>query len=120
MATEFWGECEVELDGSEASVQSISATTATGKKRVDCMGKTGFVRGKKRFDLTLKAVKAINESSPEWEDIEGAKLTISPVGAPGNRTSFIDCHTISVGEEYAVEGEMVQDVILIAFKKVKE
>ncbi|WP_434777693.1 phage tail protein [Neisseria sp. Ec49-e6-T10] len=120
MATEFWGECVAEVNGAEADVTSVDTTITTGKKRVDCMGKSGFTRGKKRYDISLKGVKAINGRKFDWENLEGDKFTLSPVAEPTRRVSYLDCHCESVGESYSVENEMVYDVKLFAFQKIEE
>ena len=120
MATEYIGACTAELDGAEASVSSVSATSTGGFKRVNLMGSAGVVRVTRTYDISLKAVKAINGSSPDWERLEGGKLTLTPIESPGKRTSYLDCYFTEQSEEYTVDNEAVFDIKLFAMKKVEE
>lgn len=119
MATEYIGACVAELDGQEASVTSVDTTVTGGFKRVPLMGKMGVTRINKAYDLTLKAVSAVNGSSPNWEALEGGKFTLSPVGS-NIRISFLDCYFQEQSESYTVDNEAVYDVKIFAMKKIVE
>jgi hypothetical protein len=79
----------------------------------------GFSRGIKTYDLRVTAVIPIEGSPLDWDNIEGAKLTIDP-GDGGQRVSYLDCFSTDVGEEYQAEGEARRDISLVAVRKVNE
>lgn len=119
MATEYIGACIAELDGKEASVTSVDTTVTGGFKKVLLMGKAGVVRVNKGYDISLKAVTAINGSSPNWEALQGGKFTLSPVES-NIRISFLDCYFQEQNESYTVDNEAVYDVKIFAMKKIVE
>jgi hypothetical protein len=120
---EFIGAASLELDGKEIEITSVSVQTSTGRKLVKTMNRAmrakGFSRGITTYELAATAVVPLGSAPIDWANIEGAKLTIQPVGG-GQRTSYLDCFAIEAGEKYQVEGEAVVDVKLIGLRKVIE
>lgn len=120
---EFVGAVSLEVDSKEYEVTSLSVQTATGRKLVKTMNKAGrakgFSRGITTFELSISAVIPLSGLAVDWANIEGAKLTVQPIGG-GQRYSYIDCFTLEAGEKYQVDGEAMIDVKLAALRKVQE
>lgn len=121
---EYVGAIVLEVDGAEIEVVSCSPTEDTGRRLVRTMNRTGnaagFTRGVTNYELSITAVIPKGGESLDWANIEGAKLTISPATEGGERVSYLDCFTTSVGRQYQVEGEARIDVRLNALRKVVE
>ena len=120
---EFVGAISLEVDTREYEVTSLSVQTTTGRKIVKTMNKAmrakGFSRGIVTYELSISAVVPLSGLPVDWANIEGAKLTVQPVGG-GQRYSFVDCFSVDAGEKYQVEGEATIDVKLVALSKVAE
>lgn len=120
---EFVGAASLEVDGKEIEVSKISVKAGTGRRPVKTMNRDmrlkGFSRGIKTYELSVTAVIPLTGTPVDWENIEGAKLTVQPVGG-GQRYSYLDCFATEVGEQYQDEGEAVIDIQLTALRKVKE
>lgn len=120
---EFVGAASLEVDGKEIEVTSIGVKEVTGRRLVKTMNRAmtakGFSRGIKTYDLSVTAVVPLTGMPIDWAGIEGAKLTVQPVGG-GQRYSYLDCFSIEVGAKYEVEGESVIDIQLAALRKVNE
>lgn len=120
---EFVGAVSLEVDSKEYEVTSLNIQTTTGRKLVKTMNKAmrakGFSRGITSYELSISAVIPVGSAPLDWANIEGAKLTVQPVGG-GPRYSYIDCFSLDAGEKYQVEGEAVIDVKLVALRKVQE
>lgn len=120
---EFVGAASLEVDGKEIEVTSIGVKESTGRRVVKTMNRAqvakGFSRGIKTYDLSVTAVVPLTGTPIDWANIEGAKLTVQPVGG-GQRYSYLDCFSVEVGNKYEVEGEAVIDVQLVALRKVLE
>lgn len=120
---EFVGAASLEVDGKEIEVTSIGVKEVTGRRLVKTMNRAmtakGFSRGIKTYDLSVTAVVPLTGTPIDWAGIEGAKLTVQPVGG-GQRYSYLDCFCIEVGSKYEVEGESVIDIQLAALRKVNE
>jgi hypothetical protein len=120
---EYVGSISLEVDGVEVEVATVSPKTSTGRRPVKTMNRlrniAGFSRGIKTYDLRVTAVIPIEGSPLDWDNIEGAKLTIDP-GDGGQRVSYLDCFSTDVGEEYQAEGEARRDISLVAVRKVNE
>lgn len=120
---EYAGAIVLEVDGREIEVSALNVSHNTGRKLVKTMNRTnhakGFARGVAEFGLSVTAVVPL-EGDIDWAGIEGAKLTIFPVGNEQHRESYLDCFTVSVGEKYQVDGEAVRDLTMQALKKVVE
>jgi hypothetical protein len=56
----------------------------------------------------------------DWGALEGAKVTVYPVGDEGNRTSYLDCFSIDDGEDYSTDNEGRVKVSLVALDKAEE
>lgn len=120
---EYVGSISLEVDGVEVEVATVSPKTSTGRRPVKTMNRlrniAGFSRGIKTYDLRVTAVIPIEGSPLDWDNIEGAKLTIDP-GDGGQRVSYLDCFSTDVGEEYQADGEARRDISLVAVRKVTE
>ena len=120
---EYVGAISLEIDSREIEITSLNVTTQTGRKLVKTMNRKmrakGFSRGIVTFELSISAVVPATGAPINWANIEGAKLTVQPVGG-GKRVSYVDCFTLDVGEKYQVEGEAVQDLKLAALDRVEE
>lgn len=120
---EYVGSISLEVDGREVEIATVSPKTNTGRRPVKTMNRlrtiAGFSRGVTTHDLRVTAVIPIGGSDVDWDNIQGAKLTIDP-GNGGKRTSYLDCFSTDVGEEYQAEGEARRDVSLVAVRKVTE
>jgi len=123
MLQEFAGAASLEVDSAEIEITAISIDTTTGRKAIKTMNRAGrakgFSRGIVTYALSVTAVIPVSGTAPDWANIEGAKLTVQPVGGD-KRVSYLDCFTESVGEKYQVEGEAVIDIKLTALRKVEE
>lgn len=120
---EFVGSISLEVDGAEIEVASVSPTENTGRRPVKTMNRArtiaGFARGIKTYELAVVAVVPLDGKTVDWANIEGAKLTIDP-GDGAKRTSYLDCFSTEVGEEYKEEGEARRNIKLTAVRKVIE
>lgn len=120
---QFVGAIVMEVDGREIEIVSCSPSESTGRRLVKTMNRTGraagFSQGVAEISLSVSAVIPIEGEPIVWEDIEGAKITIAPV-AGGQRTSYLDCLTMSVGRSYQVDGEARIDISMSALRKVLE
>jgi hypothetical protein len=119
---EYQGAIVMEVNGIEVEIESLDVTKKTGRKMVKTMNRTGrpsgFTRGVSEIDIKASAVIPL-EGDIDWGAIEGAKITIYPVGG-GTRTSYLDCVTIEVGKKYKVDGEAMQDLTMAAVREVFE
>jgi len=120
---EFVGAVVMELDGREVEIVSINPSVNTGRRLVKTMNKTGrpsgFSQGVAEIGLSLAAVIPTTGEPIDWENIEGAKITITPV-AGGKRQSYLDCFSVSVGRQYSVDNEARIDIQMQALRKVEE
>lgn len=120
---EYVGAMSLEVDSREIEVTSMNVTVQTGRKLVKTMNRKmrakGFSRGIVTYELSISAVVPLGGAAIDWANIEGAKLTIQPVGG-GARVSYVDCFALDVGEKYQVEGEAVIDIKLAALNRVTE
>lgn len=121
--TEYVGLATLDVDSREVEIASYSVTDMTGRKPVKTMNRTGrikgFTRGLGQFEIKATAVIPKGGTPINWANIEGAKLTIEPLGG-GKRISYLDCFTTQVGEQYDTENEAKIDISLIAIRKVEE
>lgn len=120
---EFVGAIVMEVDGREIEIVSINPTVNTGRKLVKTMNKTGnaagFARGVSTYELRVTAVIPKDGEAIDWENIEGAKITIAPV-AGGQRVSYLDCFSTQVGRQYETDNEARIDIQMNALRKVEE
>lgn len=120
---EFVGAASLEVDGKEVEVSSINVKEITGRRAVKTMNRAmrvkGFSRGITTYDLSVTAVVPLTGVPIDWANIEGAKITLQPVGG-GQRFSYLDCFTTELGEKYEVEGEAMIDIQMVALRKVLE
>lgn len=120
---EYVGSISLEVDGREIEVASVKPRTTTGRKAVKIMNRrrtiSGFARGVTMHELDVTAVIPLRGTPVDWENIEGAKLTIDP-GNGGQRVSYLDCFSLEVGQQYEVDNEARIDVKLQAVRRVTE
>lgn len=120
---EYVGSISLEVDGREIEVATVSPSSNTGRRPVRTMNRlrtiAGFARGVQTHDLRLTVVIPIGGDSIDWDNIEGAKLTIDP-GDGGQRTSYLDCFTTEVGSEFQAEGEARRNISMVAVRKITE
>lgn len=120
---EFVGAISMEVDGKEVEVSSLNVKQGTGRRAVKTMNRAmrvkGFSRGIVTFDLSVTAVVPLTGTPIDWANIEGAKITVQPVGG-GKRYSYLDCFSLELGEKYEVEGEAMIDIQMAALRKVQE
>lgn len=120
---EYLGSIVMEVNGKEVEIESLSITKKTGRKLVKTMNKSGrakgFAKGIAEIDLKITAVVPLS-GDIDWGGIEGAKITQYPLTAGGKRTSYLDCFTIDVGEQYTVDGEAKRDISMAALREVTE
>ncbi len=77
----------------------------------------GFARGIATYDISVSAVIP-DTNEPDWENLEGVKISIYPLSNSGKRTSYLDCFTVEVGEKYTVDSEAKIDIKMAALRKV--
>lgn len=120
---EYVGSIVLEIDSREIEVADFDVQINTGRKLVKTMNKTGrakgFARGISTYDLSISAVIPKGEE-PDWENLEGVKLSVYPLDDNEKRTSYLDCFTTEVGEKYTVDSEARIDIKMSALRKVKE
>lgn len=123
MLTEFVGVAILEVDTREIEITGVDVTDVTGRRPVRTMNRTGritgFSRGVGQYDLRVTAVIPTSGGAVDWANIQGAKLTLTPL-AGGRRTTYSDCFATQVGETYSVDNEARVDVQLTAAVKVIE
>ena len=120
---EYVGAVVLEIDGREYEVIDLNVTHDTGKKLVKTMNRTGkalgFCRGVKTYELQLTAAIPVNDDY-HWEDMDGSKISITPVSGNGQRVSYINCLTQKIGEKYEAENEARRDITLLAQARIVE
>lgn len=120
---EFVGAIVMEVDGREIEIVSINPTVNTGRKLVRTMNRSGkaagFARGVSTYELRVTAVIPKDGETIDWENIEGAKITVEPV-AGGQRVSYLDCFSTQVGRQYETDNEARIDIQMNALRKVEE
>ncbi|UAN55445.1 phage tail protein [Serratia sp. JSRIV004] len=118
---EYVGSIVLEIDSQEIEITDLDVQIATGRKLVKTMNKTGkakgFSRGIATYELSVSAVIP-DTDEPDWEGLEGVKISIYPLNNSGKRTSYLDCFTVEVGEKYTVDNEAKVDIKLAALRKV--
>lgn len=118
---EYVGSIVMEIDSQEIEITDLDVQTITGRKLVKTMNKTGkakgFSRGIATYELSVSAVIP-DDDEPDWENLEGVKVSIYPLNKSSKRTSYLDCFTTEVGEKYTVDNEAKVDIKLAALSKV--
>ena len=120
---EFVGAIVMEIDGREIEIVSVNPTINTGRKLVRTMNRSGnaagFARGVSQYELRVTAVVPVGGEPIDWENIEGAKITLAPI-AGGKRVSYLDCFSTQVGRQYETDNEARVDIQMNALRKVEE
>ncbi|EHQ9037547.1 phage tail protein [Escherichia coli] len=118
---EYVGSIVLEVDSQEIEITDFDVQINTGRKLVKTMNKTGrakgFARGIATYDISVSAVIP-DTNEPDWENLEGVKISIYPLSNSGKRTSYLDCLTVEVGEKYTVDSEAKIDIKMAALRKV--
>jgi hypothetical protein len=125
MATEeFVGAVVLELDSREIDCTSMSVQVVTGRSAVKTMkrsrGIAGFKNGVMTYEISLTVVVPKDGDEPDWANIERGKVTAEPIDGTGQRVSYLDCFSTSVGHTYDVDNEARKNITLIAAREVKE
>lgn len=118
---EYIGSIVMEVDSQEIEITDLDVQVVTGRKLVKTMNKTGkakgFSRGISTYELSVSAVIP-DTDEPDWENLEGVKISIYPLNNSSKRTSYLDCFTTEVGEKYTVDNEAKVDIKLAALSRV--
>lgn len=118
---EYVGAIVLYLDGTEIEVTDVRTQTNTGRKLVKTMNSTGrakgFARGIAEYQLTVTVVIPKDATEPDWDGMEGSKLTMMDM--EGNPLySYLDCFTTQTGEQYTVDNEARRDLTIQSLRKV--
>ena len=120
----YVGAVIMEVNGREVEIVSIKPSVTTGRKPVKAMNRHGrvggYADGVKEYKLSVSAVVPLDGSVPDWENITKAKITVFPLEKNEQRTSYLDCFTLEVGEKYGIETEAKRDIKLLSLRKVVE
>lgn len=120
----YAGAVIMEINGREVEVISIKPSTTTGRKGVKTMNRKGrvlgFADGVTEYKLSLTAAIPIDGSIPDWDNITKAKITIFPINKDDKRTSYLDCFSTEISEQYEVDNEARIDIEMIALDKIEE
>lgn len=123
-AEEFVGAIALELDGREIECTSLSVNVSTGNRLVRTMNRSrnaaGYTKGVRQYDLNLTVVVPADGNEPNWAEIVGAKITREPIDGQGERVSYLDCFTVSVGHTFEVDGEARKSISMHAMREVRE
>ncbi|EFL3996508.1 DUF2313 domain-containing protein [Escherichia coli] len=94
---EYIGSIVLEIDSQEIEITDLDVQINTGRKLVKTMNKTGrakgFARGIATYELSVSAVIP-DTNEPDWENLEGVKISLYPLSNSGKRTSY----TITITE----------------------
>lgn len=120
---EVVGAIVMEVDGQEVEIVDFNVTKNTGTKPVKTMNRKrrvkSFSRGIATFDIKATVVVPLT-GDLDWINIEGSKITISPVAEGGQRKSYTDVYCSEVGEQYTIDNEARRDLTLFAGDEVIE
>lgn len=122
MAIEYVGSIVLEVDGTAIDCVSVDATRNLGRKVVKTMNSQrraqGIVETIRDYSLRVTVVIPKGPKAPVWDDIKGAKISLEDDS--GNRESYLDCCTVSIGAKYDAENEARIDLEMLALDYVKE
>lgn len=114
----YVGSIILEVDGTDADCIDCKVDTSTGKKPVKTMNRKlrikGYANGIVTYNLSLTVVIPAGSESIDWENLEGAKVTIDPGTSGGVRKTYTDCTTVSCSAQYNVDNEARRDLQLFA------
>lgn len=123
MAEKYVGSIVIEIDGQEIECVSLDKKVNTGRVPVKTMNRTGRVKGHaagiKTIELSVEVAIPL-EGEPDWEAVEDARITQSPVTGNGPRESYTGCAVLEVSGQYKVEGHAVRRLTISALDHVKE
>lgn len=120
---EYVGSVTLELDGDIGELDAVSAdiTHNIGRKVVKTMNRHKKAKGivETIGDYSIRLTVAIPKNKKiDWAAIKGAKLTVED--EDGNRESYLDVFTTSVGKKYSVDNEAMIDLDMGALDHVVE
>ncbi len=120
---EYVGSIVLEVDGREYEIVDLGVDHDTGRKLVKTMNRKGkalgYHKGVATYELSITA--AMPKDDPlDWNAVEGAKLTVYPLGDDQQRESYTDCFTISAGTKYTVDNEARIDLKIGALDHITE
>ncbi|HFV6019778.1 TPA: multidrug DMT transporter permease [Escherichia coli] len=88
---EYIGSIVLEIDSQEIEITDLDVQINTGRKLVKTMNKSGrakgFARGIATYELSVSAVIP-DTNEPDWENLEGVKISLYPLSNSGKRTSY--------------------------------
>lgn len=120
----YAGAVIMEINGRDIEIVSLKPQTTTGRKGVKTMNRQGrvlgYCDGVTEHKLSVTAVIPIDGSEIDWAAITKAKITIYPINKEERRTSYLDCFTVEVSEQYETEGEAKIDIEMVALHKISE
>lgn len=120
---EYVGAVVLEINGREYECVDLNVKHNSGKKVVKTMNRKGralgFSRGIESWELSLTASIPLDDPQ-DWDDIDGAKVTVYPVSGNGKRVSYLDCFSTEDSEDYSTENEAKVKVAVVALDKVEE
>jgi len=123
MSEEYVGMIVMEVDSQEIDIVSIDIRTDLGRRVVKTMNRKGrakgFTQGVPDYSLTVE-VPIPKTGETDWEAITNAKITIYPQDGGGERESYHDCFTTSVGKKFEVEGESRRTIEMGALNRTDE
>ena len=113
---EYVGSIGISVDGQDYDVVSFAVKHNTGRKIVKTMNRKGkalgFTRGVQTWEIDLTAAIP-KEGEVAWVGVEGAVITVEPVGG-GGREIYRDCVVTEQGKKYDSEKEALVDVKIVA------
>lgn len=120
---EYLGAIVMEIDAVEVDVSTLSVKKTGKRKLVKTMNRTGrpkgFAKMMEEITLSVTAVVPLNQVI-NWDNIEGAKITVFPLNKDSQRTSYLDCFTVDISKEYQVDNESRIDITMGALREVFE
>lgn len=120
---EYVGAISPEVDGRDYELISFAVDTDTGKKLVRTMNRfgraMGFCRGVVTHEIQMTAAIPCDDDF-DWADVDGAKITLTPVSGKGKPISYINCLTTKIGEKYDADNEARRDITVLAQRRIKE
>lgn len=120
----YAGTIVMEVNGVEIDIVSLKPQTTTGRKPVKTMNRKGrvlgYADGITEHKLSVTAAIPIDGTEIDWANITKAKITIYPINKEDRRTSYLDCFTVEISEQYEADNEARIDIEMVALHKIKE
>ena len=120
----YAGAVIMEVNGRDVEIISIKPQTTTGRKPVKTMNRKGrvlgYADGITEHKLSVTAAIPIDGTEIDWANITKAKITIYPINKADRRTSYLDCFTVEISEQYEADNEARIDIEMQALHKIQE